>query len=261
MNKIMDFTSGTPKVDLNPLPEYEISLSAPLHSPFDLPLYFVVNCICNRQGDIEFTSCRVCWVSFTSHHLAQGPGSSVWTAGIVEGIIFKWATTSEIWERHYFNLLPQKTTDSIHYFWRSLKYNRKRQLIYLWLHSETATLTNDKLITQVKLTPCAWGGTDKCGLFQGAHFKQFSLCTPLQPNSTINTQQKWAARCQGSAVWTSVPLEFAVNFLDLFELTELRSFTALEHFFFLNITGLEMIRAWEHFTQTEKKKKHCLHFG
>lgn len=99
----------------------------------------------------------------------------------------------------------------------------------------------NKLITQVKLTPCAWGGVDKRRLFQAAHFKQSSLCTPLQPNSTINTEQKSAERCQGSAVWTSVPLEFTVNFLDLFEPTELRSFTTLEHF--LNITGLEMMRA------------------
>lgn len=75
-------------------------------------------------------------------------------------------------------------------------------------------LSNNKLIAQVKLTPSKRGGADKRVLFQAAIFKQSSLCTPLQPNSTINTQQKSAKRCQGSGVWTSVPLELAVNFLD-----------------------------------------------
>lgn len=96
MNKIMNFASGTPKVDLKPLPEYEISLSA--------PYIHLLTCHCTLYSTVFVIDREIlnlhhvmsAEVSFTSHHLAQGPGSSVWTAGIVGGIIFKWATTSEI---------------------------------------------------------------------------------------------------------------------------------------------------------------------
>lgn len=91
-------------------------------------------------------------------------------------------------------------------------------------------LPNNKLIAQVKLTPSARGGEDKRGLFQAAHFKQSGLCTPLQLNSTINTQQK-----NGPSVVRVAPcglqshLSSLVNFLDRFDMTELCSITAVEH--------------------------------
>lgn len=70
-------------------------------------------------------------------------------------------------------------------------------------------LPNKKLIAQVKLTPSARGGEDKRGLFQAAHFKQSGLCTVASTKfHHQHTTKKWAERCQGSAVWTSVPLEF-----------------------------------------------------
>lgn len=90
------------------------------------------------------------------------------------------------------------------------------------------------------------GEPDKHRLFQAARFKQSSLCTALQLNSTIATQQKSPERCQGSAVWTSVPLEFAVNLLDHWQWAERCTFTAVGHIN-INDAGLRTLH------QTEKK--------
>lgn len=159
-------------------------------------------------------------------------------------------------QRHYFNLLPQKTTDGAHYHGQTPEHAVCLKSswvgnIYFTVY-ETVTLTCPTINRQLRFN---WhrlpGELDKHRLFQAARFKQCSLCTALQPNSTIATQQKSPERCQGSAVWTSVPLEFAVNLLNHSQWAELCSFTAVGH---INIsdTGVRRLH------QTEKKTRPAL---